>query len=56
VIGEGSTGVNARQPQIMPGEVVGYYIAMDPLTGQRKWQVPLIPIFELLDARGFTGA
>jgi alcohol dehydrogenase (cytochrome c) len=44
VIGEGSTGVNARQPQIMPGQVVGYYIAMDPLTGQRKWQVPLTDI------------
>ena len=41
VIGETSTGVNARLPQIMPGQVVGYYIAMDPLTGQRKWQVPL---------------
>jgi alcohol dehydrogenase (cytochrome c) len=44
VIGEGSTGVNARQPQIMSGQVVGYYIAMDPLTGQRKWQVPLTDI------------
>jgi alcohol dehydrogenase (cytochrome c) len=41
VIGESSTGVNARQPQVKPGDVVGYYIAMDPLTGQRKWQVPL---------------
>jgi alcohol dehydrogenase (cytochrome c) len=41
VIGENSTGVNARQPQVKPGDVVGYYIAMDPLTGERKWQVPL---------------
>ncbi len=41
VIGENSTGVNARQPRIEPGQVVGYYIAMDPLTGQRKWEVPL---------------
>ena len=38
VIGENSTGVNARQPQLKPGDVVGYYLAMDPLTGQRKWQ------------------
>jgi alcohol dehydrogenase (cytochrome c) len=44
VIGETSTGVNTRQPQIAPGEVVGYYIAMDPLTGQRKWEVPLTEI------------
>ena len=44
VIGESSTGVNARQPQITPGTVVGYYIAMDPLTGQRKWEVPLTDI------------
>jgi len=41
VIGENSTGVNARQPKIEPGQVVGYYIAIDPLTGQRKWEVPL---------------
>jgi alcohol dehydrogenase (cytochrome c) len=41
VIGENSTGVNARQPQVEPGQVVGYYIAIDPLTGQRKWEVPL---------------
>jgi alcohol dehydrogenase (cytochrome c) len=41
VIGENSTGVNARQPEIKPGDVVGYFIAMDPLTGQRKWEVPL---------------
>jgi alcohol dehydrogenase (cytochrome c) len=44
VIGETSTGVNTRQPQITPGEVVGYYIAMDPLTGRRKWEVPLIDV------------
>jgi alcohol dehydrogenase (cytochrome c) len=44
VIGENSTGVNARQPRIEPGQVVGYYVAMDPLTGQRKWEVPLTDI------------
>jgi alcohol dehydrogenase (cytochrome c) len=44
VIGENSTGVNAREPQIKAGEVVGSYIAMDPLTGERKWQVPLADI------------
>jgi alcohol dehydrogenase (cytochrome c) len=44
VMGENSTGVNARQPQIKPGDVVGYFIAMDPLTGKRKWEVPLTDI------------
>jgi alcohol dehydrogenase (cytochrome c) len=43
-IGESSTGVNARVPQIAPGQVVGNFIAMDPLTGQRKWEVPLTDI------------
>jgi alcohol dehydrogenase (cytochrome c) len=41
VIGEQSTGVIGRQPTVQPGEVVGYFIAFDPLTGQRKWEVPL---------------
>jgi alcohol dehydrogenase (cytochrome c) len=41
VIGQDSTGVIARQPTVNPGDVVGYYIAFDPLTGQRKWEVPL---------------
>jgi alcohol dehydrogenase (cytochrome c) len=41
VIGENSTGVNARQPRVEPDQVVGYYVAFDPLTGQRKWEVPL---------------
>jgi alcohol dehydrogenase (cytochrome c) len=44
VIGESSTGVNGRQPRIEPGQVVGYYVAIDPLTGQRKWEVPLADI------------
>jgi outer membrane protein assembly factor BamB len=35
--------VTMRMPGL-PGQVVGYYIAMDPLTGQRKWQVPLTDI------------
>ena len=40
-IGQPSTGVTARQPTITPGQVVGYFIAFDPLTGTRKWEVPL---------------
>src|SRR5207244_1054585 len=36
-----STGVNSREPQIKAGDVVGYYVAVNPLTGEKKWQVPL---------------
>jgi alcohol dehydrogenase (cytochrome c) len=43
-IGKDSTGVIARQPNVTPGQVVGYFIAFDPLTGQRKWEVPLTDI------------
>src|SRR5262249_47371692 len=39
-----STGVIARQPDIKPGDVVGYFIAMDPLTGEKKWQQPLVDL------------
>lgn len=41
VVGENSTGVAARQPEIKPGDVVGYFLAVDPLTGAKKWEVPL---------------
>ena len=43
-IGKDSTGVIARQPNVTPGQVVGHFIAFDPLTGQRKWEVPLTDI------------
>jgi len=43
-IGKDSTGVIARQPNVTPGQVVGSFIAFDPLTGQRKWEVPLTDI------------
>src|SRR5438105_308093 len=42
VLGENSTGVSARQPETKPGDVLGYFIAVDPLTGVRKWEVPLV--------------
>ena len=40
-IGEQSTGVAARQPEIRPGDVVGHFAAIDPLTGEKKWDVGL---------------
>jgi alcohol dehydrogenase (cytochrome c) len=41
VIGEPSTGVIARQPVTKPGEIVGYFVAMNPVTGEKKWETPL---------------
>jgi alcohol dehydrogenase (cytochrome c) len=41
VVGTNSTGVSGRQPTFKPGETVGHFIAIDPLTGVKKWDVPL---------------
>lgn len=41
VMGTNSTGVTGRVPVFKPGDVVGHFIAIDPLTGQKKWDVPL---------------
>jgi alcohol dehydrogenase (cytochrome c) len=42
IIGARSTGVTTRPHKVQPGEVVGHNIAMDPLTGKKKWEIPLI--------------
>ena len=36
-----STGVVARVPDTKPGDVLGYFAAINPLTGEKKWEVPL---------------
>jgi len=41
VIGGTSTGVNSRIPETKPGDVFGHFAAINPLTGERKWEVPL---------------
>ena len=41
VIGGSSTGVLSRQPDIKPGEALGHFVAINPLTGEKKWEVPL---------------
>src|SRR5262249_3680485 len=41
VIGGTSTGVDARQPETKPGDVFGHYAAINPLTGEKKWEIPL---------------
>jgi alcohol dehydrogenase (cytochrome c) len=39
-IGANSTGVDAKQPEKKPGDVVGHFLAINPLTGEKKWEVP----------------
>jgi alcohol dehydrogenase (cytochrome c) len=41
VPGTNSTGVLGRSPTFKPGDVVGHFTAIDPLTGVKKWDVPL---------------
>ena len=41
VLGSDSTGVTSRIPDVHPGDVPGHFVAINPLTGQKKWEVPL---------------
>lgn len=41
VQGGGSTGVDARFPDARPGDVLGHFAAINPLTGEKKWEIPL---------------
>jgi alcohol dehydrogenase (cytochrome c) len=41
VIGANSTGVNNRFPQVEPGDLLGHFLAINPLTGEKKWEIPL---------------
>ena len=41
VIGANSTGVNNRFPQVEPGDLLGHFLAIDPLTGRKEWEIPL---------------
>jgi alcohol dehydrogenase (cytochrome c) len=41
VLGADSTGVTARVPDLKPGDVIGHFVAINPLTGDKKWDVPL---------------
>jgi alcohol dehydrogenase (cytochrome c) len=40
-IGGNSTGVDARLPETKPGDVLGHWVAMNPLTAEKKWEIPL---------------
>ena len=41
VIGGLSTGVVAKFPEIKPGDILGHFAAINPLTGEKKWEIPL---------------
>jgi alcohol dehydrogenase (cytochrome c) len=41
VIGGNSTGVIARAAATKPGEALGFFAAINPLTGEKKWEIPL---------------
>jgi alcohol dehydrogenase (cytochrome c) len=39
--GKTSTGVVSRFPESKTGDVLGFFAAINPLTGEKKWEVPL---------------
>jgi alcohol dehydrogenase (cytochrome c) len=39
--GKDSTGVISRVAEAEPGDVLGHFLAINPLTGEKKWEVPL---------------
>ena len=41
VAGADSTGIVSRLVEIKPGDVLGHFVAINPLTGEKKWEVPL---------------
>ncbi len=41
-LGEPSTAAAGRNPVVKPGDVVGFHVAMNPVTGEMKWKVPII--------------
>jgi len=40
-LGASTTGVTARLPEVGPGTVFGHLTAINPLTGEKKWEIPL---------------
>jgi alcohol dehydrogenase (cytochrome c) len=43
-IGGTSTGVDATLPAVKPGDIVGHFVAINPLTGEKRWDVGLTDI------------
>jgi alcohol dehydrogenase (cytochrome c) len=40
-LGEATTGVAARTPNMKDDDVFGNFVALNPLTGEKKWEIPL---------------
>jgi alcohol dehydrogenase (cytochrome c) len=40
-LGASTTGVTARLPEVKPGTIFGHLTAINPLTGEKKWEIPL---------------
>ncbi len=43
-LGEPNTATRGRDAVVKPGDVVGHYVAMDPLTGRFKWKLPITDV------------
>ena len=41
VLGRSYTGVSNRFPDVEPGDLLGHFVAINPLTGQKEWEIPL---------------
>ena len=41
VIGARAIGMSSRFPDVEPGELLGYLLAIDPLTGEKRWELPM---------------
>ena len=41
VIGSGYTGVTNRFPDVEPGDLLGHVVAINPLTGEKTWEIPM---------------
>jgi alcohol dehydrogenase (cytochrome c) len=40
-LGASTTGVTSRLPEVKAGDAYGYLIAINPITGEKKWEVAL---------------
>ena len=41
VLGRSYTGVIRRQLEFQPGDLLGHFVAINPLTGEKAWEIPL---------------
>jgi len=40
-LGASTTGVTARLPDVKAGDAYGHLLAINPITGEKKWEIPL---------------